>query len=289
MSEWLKLHHDVFDHPKTKRMAKILKMPAPHVVGHLASLWAFTARYATDGDLTDLKDDEIEVGAGWEGKDGAFVQAAVTVGYLDSDGDAVCIHDWEDYGGKWADRRARNAERMRRARAGGVHSTDDARATHVQRTGDARAGLEELRGDNKDLSAAKLAAASESDWNSRAETVLSATHFPQEYRDLADIMAAANKTGKVSVRRVVTALYEPLLTCENNGVGTTAFEYGLRAAIAKGAANVNYVKQAAGNYDPTRVRVEPKVRKAEYCPNDGVEMVADGDGSGNTHCPVCSS
>jgi hypothetical protein len=29
-------------------------------------------------------------------------------------------------------------------------------------------------------------------------------------------------------------------------------------------------------------------KKPIYCPHDGVEMVSDGDGSSNLHCPVCS-
>ena len=73
MSEWLELHYAVFDHPKTKRMAKILKTPPAAVVGHLASLWAFTAQYAADGDLTRLDDEEIEIGAGWAGSEGKFL------------------------------------------------------------------------------------------------------------------------------------------------------------------------------------------------------------------------
>jgi len=141
MSEWLELHYDVFEHPKTKRMSKILKTPRAAVVGHLAALWTFSARYAISGDLTKLEDDEIEIAAGWEGKDGAFLQAALTVGYLDSDGESVRIHDWDDYAGKWANRRARNAERMRHARAGDVQGTCEERATHVQRTEGARAEL----------------------------------------------------------------------------------------------------------------------------------------------------
>jgi len=141
---------------------------------------------------------------------------------------------------------------------------------------------------SKELSVPKLSAPTESEWSERADRVLTTTHFASEYRDLAAILAAGNKTGKVSLRRVVTTLYDPLLAVENNGVGEDAFEYGLRAAIAKGAPNPNYVKKAAVNYDPSRVRVEPKQKKTIYCPKDGVEMVPDGDGTSNLHCPVCS-
>lgn len=93
----------------------------------------------------------------------------------------------------------------------------------------------------------KLSAAKDDDWEARAEAVLTATKHPSLYRDLAGVMAEANATGKVSLRRVVTTLYEPLLAVESNGVGAEAFEYGLRAALAKPAANVNYVKKAAQN------------------------------------------
>ena len=49
----------------------------------------------------------------------------------------------------------------------------------------------------------------------------------------------------MSLRRVVTSLYEPLLIAEGNGNGPEAFEYGLRQAIAKGYAGEVYHARAS--------------------------------------------
>ena len=83
MSYWIKLHGAAFANPKTRRMAKRLGIPPAAAVGHLASLWTWALEYAPDGDLARFDGEEVEIAAGWEGEDGAFIAAATTAGYLD--------------------------------------------------------------------------------------------------------------------------------------------------------------------------------------------------------------
>jgi ribosomal protein S27AE len=139
----------------------------------------------------------------------------------------------------------------------------------------------------KELFAEKISAPKESDIARRAREVLEATGYRREYEDLAAILAADNKTGKVSLARVLRELYEPLLAIEGNGVTPASFQYGLQAAISKGAANANYVKKASANYDPSRTKTQTVSVKTPLCPDCGVDLAYDGDGTANRHCPVC--
>ena len=80
------------------------------------------------------------------------------------------------------------------------------------------------------------------------DSILAETEHPELYRAMADLMAGANKTGKVAGTRLLTALYEPLWAEERRYRESNlapAFEEGLRAAVQAGAFAVNYVKRAA--------------------------------------------
>lgn len=130
MSEWIKLYAAVFTHPKTRRLAKRLDVSPAAAVGHLASLWAFTAEFAPDGNLSRFDQEEVELGAGWDGTDGRFIKAAIASGYLDKNGsDSLSIHDWSDYGGKLVERKAAERKRSADRRAAAQQPTDDRSTT----------------------------------------------------------------------------------------------------------------------------------------------------------------
>jgi len=140
MSEWIKLYASAFTHPKTRRVAKRLGVSPAAVVGHMAALWSFTAEFAPDGDLSRFDDEEVELGAGWDGDDGAFVDAAKVSGYLDDEDGVLSVHDWSDYGGKLVAMRA--ADRKRKA----ASRKSEGCPADVQRTASrARAGQREER------------------------------------------------------------------------------------------------------------------------------------------------
>jgi hypothetical protein len=96
-------------------------------------------------------------------------------------------------------------------------------------------------------SPALLRAPSEADWSERSEKMLCRSAFSAELRRLAELLAAANKTGKVSLRRVVCDLYEPLVSLESE-LSAKAVGYGLRAAIAAGVPNPRYAAKAARSF-----------------------------------------
>jgi hypothetical protein len=64
---------------------------------------------------------------------------------------------------------------------------------------------------------------------------------------MTDLMASENKTGKVSLRRVVNEIYRPFTKLVQD-YGVEAAEYGVDQALAKGVPNMNYAKKAAAGY-----------------------------------------
>lgn len=146
---WIESHQSLRDHPKTKRLARLLGLPEPHVVGLVHYLWYFALDYAPEGDLSTFDAADIADALRWEGDPGALITALVDCGPGDSSGflqhrdGRLVIHDWHTYAGRLIEARRRNAERMREARAPSekkdaqgddVNETCDARAGHVQDT-----------------------------------------------------------------------------------------------------------------------------------------------------------
>lgn len=135
---WIESNQELADHPKTRKLARLLDASIPTVVGHLHCLWWWALDYADDGDLSRFDDLDLALGARWDGDEGEFVSSLIASGFVDPD---RRIHDWEDYTGKLVNRRRANAARMREARA---HEHEpraplkEERASHVQRTQRAR-------------------------------------------------------------------------------------------------------------------------------------------------------
>lgn len=86
----------------------------------------------------------------------------------------------------------------------------------------------------------------------RAADLLDQSSFPSDLVQLAELMAAENKTGKVTLSRIVRELYGPLVEMEAQ-FSQDAMRHGLRAAIAGQAPNASYVRKAAARYRPALV------------------------------------
>jgi len=85
-------------HPKTKKLARRLG-PAGVLGCVYLFLWAASNR--SDGDLSGMTDEDIELAVDWSGEPGAFVSAAAEVGYLDGEERSRTIHDWSEHN-PWA-------------------------------------------------------------------------------------------------------------------------------------------------------------------------------------------
>lgn len=138
---WIESHQTLKDHPKTRRLARYLKISVPAAIGHLHCLWWWALDYAQDGDLSRYEPEDIADAAMWEGDAAEFVTALVKAGFLDQDGECLRIHDWDDYTGRLITeietKRERKREWMRRYRAEKrtrVESTSSECGIHVDST-----------------------------------------------------------------------------------------------------------------------------------------------------------
>jgi hypothetical protein len=134
---WIESHQTLREHPKTKRLCRLLSINRREAVGLLQFLWWWALDFAPEGDLVGVADEDIADAVDWGGDAGRFVDALTQAGFVD---EGRQIHDWDEYAEKWIARRRANAERMRVARATRKSSTSDVRGDDVQDTCVARAG-----------------------------------------------------------------------------------------------------------------------------------------------------
>lgn len=93
----------VFQHRKTKRLAKKLGVPAVVAFGILAALWNEAARFHKDGDLSDLRPDEFADLLGLENGD-AIIEALAAGRWIDPhpvNKGCYIVHDWFDHCEAW--------------------------------------------------------------------------------------------------------------------------------------------------------------------------------------------
>ena len=94
-------------HPKTKRLARRLKVPRPHALGILAMLWDWTGEYAPQGDVGRHDDEDIAEAVDWpDDQAEALVTALVDCGWLDRHPEhRLIVHDYHDHAEEWIRRR----------------------------------------------------------------------------------------------------------------------------------------------------------------------------------------
>ncbi len=110
---WIESHQELGAHPKTRKLARVLGISRPAVVGHLQFLWWWAMDYAQDGSLSRFDALDIALGAEWDEDAETFVQALTSCGFLSEKDDHLVIHDWHDYAGKLIERREKDAARKR--------------------------------------------------------------------------------------------------------------------------------------------------------------------------------
>lgn len=116
---WYEAHQTMARHPKTLKLARLLKVDRRYAVGLLHDLfsWAIDAA-GKYGELPDMTAEDIAAALEITGKKGLqTVEALVSAGYLNKDDSgAYAIHDWYDYAGKLMDRRESDKAKMQRYR-----------------------------------------------------------------------------------------------------------------------------------------------------------------------------
>jgi len=116
---WIESHQSLGQHPKTIRLAGLLKVRVPEAVGLLQFLWWWALDYAADGQVAVADQQVVARACQWHGPPAKFWDALSEVGFVEPSErpEAWKIHDWMDYAGRLVERRAANAARMKAARA----------------------------------------------------------------------------------------------------------------------------------------------------------------------------
>lgn len=100
MIPWIQIYSNLISHPKTSRLADILKLASkdttPNVIaaGMLISLWTWAIQNACSGDLSTCSDRAIADAARYRRKPEVFVAALIDAGWIDTDRH---LHNWEEY------------------------------------------------------------------------------------------------------------------------------------------------------------------------------------------------
>lgn len=132
---WYEAHQTLAKHPKTLKLASLIKCERRYAVGLLHDLFTWGLDAAKkDGSLPNLNADEIASALDFSGKKGASVIAAlVESGYLEKDEKGYKIHDWYDYAGKFADKREDDKQRKKEQRER-EKNKEDHRKSHGSHT-----------------------------------------------------------------------------------------------------------------------------------------------------------
>lgn len=113
---WIQSHQALADHPKTRKLARILNTSKPTTIGHLHCFWWWAFDYAKDGDLSRFDSMDLAIAAEWDGDPDDLINALIKSGFVDQTEDGLAIHDWSEYGGKLHSQREADAERKRQRR-----------------------------------------------------------------------------------------------------------------------------------------------------------------------------
>lgn len=112
---WIEVHQGLREHKKLYACAELLNISRVEMLGTVISLWLWALDNAQDGSLEGISTRTIARVCDWpEKKASALVEALVSTGWLDRDGDKLMIHDWMDYAGRLMERREKDRKRKKK-------------------------------------------------------------------------------------------------------------------------------------------------------------------------------
>lgn len=114
---WIESHQEIAHHPKTRKLARLLKVSVPAAIGHLHLLWWWALDYAEDGWLGRWTAEDVAEAAMWKHNPQILWDALCDCGWLDAGAEGSEIHDWETYAGRLIEQRKKDAERKRTSRS----------------------------------------------------------------------------------------------------------------------------------------------------------------------------
>ena len=92
----------------------LLEIELSQAIGHLHCLWWWVLDYASDGDLGRYQTRRSPRPASGVGMPKRLVEALAACHFLDGDPGSYVIHDWQQYGGRYVQKRTDDKERQRR-------------------------------------------------------------------------------------------------------------------------------------------------------------------------------
>ena len=134
---WIEIHQSLPTHRKTLLAADALGITPVQLMGHMVAFWLWALDNVPDGDLDNISPRVISRAAQWEGNPEQFVDALISVGFIDETPTGLAIHDWYDYAGRLIERRIAERERSRARRSAAQDdgkATTDGRPTNDQRS-----------------------------------------------------------------------------------------------------------------------------------------------------------
>lgn len=110
--DWIKMRHNLHEHPKVLMIADTLQMDVFAVVGRLHRLWAWVDQHSETGRalVAPLSRIDALVGAT------RFADALKKVGWLDGEDGCLDFPGFEEHNGQTAKKRARNTQRQKKRR-----------------------------------------------------------------------------------------------------------------------------------------------------------------------------
>lgn len=113
---WIPSDVNMGRHPKTRRFARTLSVSVPTAMGHLHLFWHWCMEFARNGYVTQRDVTDIADAALWDGNADDFMNALTECGFIDKAGNELKVHDWDEYGGKYLEKKNTNAERQAKYR-----------------------------------------------------------------------------------------------------------------------------------------------------------------------------
>lgn len=86
-------------HPKTKKLMR--RLGGACGGWYLVRLFLWVAENRSNGDLSGMTDEDIELAVDFDGEEGALISALCDVGFIDGEQGERVIHDWEEHN-PWA-------------------------------------------------------------------------------------------------------------------------------------------------------------------------------------------
>ena len=83
-----------FDHPKTKKLGRRLGDPG---ILSLIRLFAWTRVNRTDGDLSGMDCEDIEIAADWQGQPGTLIETLASLRFVDGEPGGHSLHGWSEH------------------------------------------------------------------------------------------------------------------------------------------------------------------------------------------------